>query len=138
MDLCLAVSRHMLILKKQQQLRFNSEHILKPTFFSVVSHRILSHTASVSELPGSIILFDVILPKNLSSDWRGISFNKALQTYTNNQPYVIFRSYGVVLHLLHLLQSVQHVPPEFIFLSMYEECSQFQMINTHMLLFCSL
>lgn len=56
-----------------------------PTFFSVVSHWILSHTACVSELPGSRILFDVILPKTLSTDWRGISFNKALHTYRNKE-----------------------------------------------------
>lgn len=56
----------------------------KPAFFSVVSHWILSHTACVSGLPGSRILLAVILPKNLSTDWRGISFNRALHTYGSN------------------------------------------------------
>lgn len=58
-----------------------------PTFFSVVSHWIRSHTACVSALPGSRILFDVILPKNLSTNWRGISFNKTLHTLRNKQPH---------------------------------------------------
>lgn len=55
-----------------------------PTVFRVVSHWILSHAACVSALLGSRILFAVILPRNLSSDWRGISFNKALHTYNIN------------------------------------------------------
>lgn len=56
----------------------------KPAFFSVASHWILSHTACVSKLPGSRILLAVILPKNFSTDWRGISFSRALHTYRNN------------------------------------------------------
>lgn len=76
------------------------------TFFSAVSLWILSHTACVSELPGSRILFDVILPKVLSTDWRGISFNKALHTSkkqtnkkTQPHPYQIHAKWGKVLQL---------------------------------------
>lgn len=57
----------------------------KPAFFSVVSHWILSHTACVSGLPGSRTLLAVIFPKNLSTDWRGMSFSRARHTYGSNR-----------------------------------------------------
>lgn len=59
------------------------------TCFSAVSLWILSHKNCVSELPGSRTLPDVSLPNIFTTEWRGISFNKALHTCRKQPPHIL-------------------------------------------------